>query len=199
MARSNIPAGYCDSCGHLLVVGMKFCGECGNPVNANTRVISPEYMATISAHHVPISESFTPNTPGEKIYPKDKYIPQPKKQESHGTVEYYYVKSSTHYPNFSVTVTVYDKPSAITVGVIKYKLGSRSSAYTERGTIEKGKYLLQLHITPNENFEISFQNKNKPQYTQTNVYRVRGKELFLDENSSDIAIIHVPLKLIRIG
>ncbi len=62
MARSNIPAGYCDNCGSALMVGMKFCGECGNPVNTNTRVISPEYMATISAPNPPILATPSPAT-----------------------------------------------------------------------------------------------------------------------------------------
>src|SRR5207248_10764248 len=62
MVRSNIPAGFCDNCGNVIFVGKKFCGGCGRPVDADTRIISLGNTTTISDLNIAISATPPANT-----------------------------------------------------------------------------------------------------------------------------------------
>src|SRR6266571_4246287 len=62
MARSNIPAGFCDNCGQQIFVGMRFCSTCGKRLDANTRLI-PSSLAPTQAVLPPTQHVLPPTQP----------------------------------------------------------------------------------------------------------------------------------------
>lgn len=118
----------------------------------------------------------------------------------YGTIEYYFVKSSAVLRFFHITVTFYNIPSSITIGIDRRVIDDPFNPRHENIVQEEVGLVADFTLDiPSEYLQITIRNRAKKHYVQTNTYRVNGESLYLDEDASDIAIQHVSLELMRIG